>query len=144
MSETSGIVSGRKDGDKVSNGRHILRGLYKAKQEKQLAEVGERAQARAMGTPEEQLALLDQRLGAGVGAKKERAILSYLVLYIKGMPSDEAAKNQWVKDLKDLIQKIYDAKMESLGFRIMRQLGLSDRPITEYRIGCIHAGAQAA
>ncbi len=131
MSETSGVVSGRKDGDKVSNGRHILRGLYKAKQEKQLAEAGERAQARAMRTPEEQLTLLTKRLGLGVGAKKERARL-WLEIQMKPHPLSKNGKVGTDEQIAAAEKDFEIAKMESLGFRIMRQLGLAERPYSEY------------
>ncbi len=39
----------------------------------------ERAKARTNRTPQEQLAVLDARLGKGIGAKKERAILTKMI-----------------------------------------------------------------
>jgi len=125
MSETSGAVSGQKD--KVSNGRHILRGLYEAKREKQLAGVGERAEARASRTPVEQLELLDQRLGVGIGAKVERAELAFLAAYGQGAPEDPAACEVWKQELNSLLNKTWNAKLEVEGYRIMRKLGLSPR-----------------
>lgn len=41
--------------------------------------IADRAAARAERTPKEQIAVLDQRLGVGQGAKRERARLSALV-----------------------------------------------------------------
>ncbi len=46
------------------------------RKEKRRLEALARAECRATMTPREQLAALDRRLGKGVGANKERAILA--------------------------------------------------------------------
>ena len=69
-------------------GRGINRG-YQRREE--LAEkAAELAEARAARTPAQQLALLDERLGAGVGASKERAKLAALIADLQAV--DRIAK----------------------------------------------------
>ena len=69
-------------------GRGINRG-YQRREE--LAEkAAELAEARAARTPTQQLALLDERLGAGVGASKERAKLAALIADLQAV--DRIAK----------------------------------------------------
>lgn len=50
-----------------------------AKVEAYFARFNERVQARANRTPAQQIAMLDQRLGKGKGAKRERARLEALI-----------------------------------------------------------------
>jgi hypothetical protein len=142
MSEMSGSVSGRKEGDKVSNGRHILRGLMQAKREQQLVEAGQRAQARATRTPLEQLNFLNKRLGAGVGAKIERARL-WLQLQNMSHPLSKNGKTGTDEQIAAAEEDLKLAKLERQGYRIMRQLGLSPRTSEEYLEGvsaeCGHA-----
>lgn len=47
----------------------------RVERERRNKEAQERTQARATRTPAQQLALLDEKFGKGVGAKKERARL---------------------------------------------------------------------
>jgi hypothetical protein len=131
MSEMIEAVSGRKEGDKVSNGRHILRGLYQAKREKQLMEAEQRAQARAIRTPGEQFEMLRKRLGLGVGAKKERARL-WLQILNMSHPLSKNGKTGTDKQIAETEKDLEIAKMESRGYRIMRKLGLSPRTEAEY------------
>ena len=58
-------------------GRGINRGHQRRQELSEKA--AELAEARAARTPTQQLALLDERLGAGVGASKERAKLAALI-----------------------------------------------------------------
>lgn len=52
---------------------------FEARVDVKREEAQERAQVRAKRTPQQQLDLLDARLGKGVGAKKERAKLLKLI-----------------------------------------------------------------
>jgi len=52
---------------------------FEARVDVKRAEAKERTEARSKRTPQQQLDLLDQRLGKGVGAQKERAKLTKLI-----------------------------------------------------------------
>jgi hypothetical protein len=55
------------------------RELWQARKQEKLDSAQRRLSDRAQRSPEQQLALLDQRLGEGVGAKRERARLQSLI-----------------------------------------------------------------
>jgi hypothetical protein len=56
-------------------GPHTLGGRYGYRLDHKREEAAKRTEARAKRSPQDQLAILDQRLGEGRGAKKERAKL---------------------------------------------------------------------
>lgn len=119
------LKKGAQDGDKQSNGRHALKLVYEAKKKRQLVEVAERKTARIGLTAIDKIELLDARLGDGVGAKIERARLTLKRVTALGELAENGAVEKLTKDLEV-------AKMESRGYRIMRQLGLAPRTIAEY------------
>ena len=112
----------KKEGDRQSNGRHIMREAYAAKREEQMWVLVERQIVRASRTLCDQLDLLDQRLGKGVGAKKERA-RSWMKLLAPAVGHGIGAEEL----IDERSHQLKDAKMESRGYRIMRRLGLSER-----------------
>jgi len=76
-------------------GRGINRGFQR------MAELAERvkvlAEERATRTPAQQLALLDERLGAGVGAGKERAKLGALIADLQAVEDIAKAAKKKLK-----------------------------------------------
>jgi hypothetical protein len=59
------------------NPRHLAaKAAYAARKQEQVKAREARAQARALRTPEQQMAILDTMFGAGLGAQKERAKLA--------------------------------------------------------------------
>ncbi len=102
---------------KPSNGRHILREAYAVKRNAQMYAVEARQVLQAHRLPEDQILMLDQRLGAGVGASKERL---RLVLQIAIAEKD-------VSGIVAAEKALAAAKMESRGYRIMRRLRLTAR-----------------
>ncbi len=119
-------MSERKEGDRQSNGRHALREVYEAKRAEKLAMVGIRRLERCDRGSLGQFDILNKRLGVGIGAKKERARLKLQILtFVGGEIVTSMEGNRAAKELAI-------AKMESLGYRIMRRLGLSPRTPEEY------------
>jgi hypothetical protein len=57
----------------------MKRANFTGRTEVRRAEAVQRAEDRATRTPQEQLRILDRRLGAGVGAQKERLKLNKLI-----------------------------------------------------------------
>ena len=66
-------------------------------------------------THEEQIELLDLRLGEGVGAQKERTKLVLAILDRDGGPKQEIAR---------LRRKLFDLKMEAQARKALRKFGL--------------------
>ena len=97
----------------ASNGSHIVittEGETKARDMRRLREEIKRAKqianykARIRRTPEQQLAVLDARLGEGIGAKKERAKLYELIEKRKELEAQlaiEAAKRAEKQEKKE-------------------------------------------
>ncbi|MDE2000943.1 MAG: hypothetical protein KGI60_00035 [Patescibacteria group bacterium] len=121
-----------------SNERHILRQIHeKRKQDKlQLVKVNEAA--RALRSPADQMAVLDDRLGEGMGANKERLRLEIAraELSLKGLDGrkgsmDPSYLKRETAYLQDFIRRrkaeLEKVKLENRGYREMRKFGLRPR-----------------
>ena len=60
-------------------GGGMTRGCRRSRREKRQREAIERQSRREKRTPQEQLQILDQRLGPGIGAERERARLTSMI-----------------------------------------------------------------
>src|SRR3989344_7691242 len=100
-----------------SNGRHALREMCDKRNEQKLEIARQNAEARAKRTPNEQFVLLDERLGKGIGAGKERMRLAFAIYNQQLKDSGE----KMPASLKFLAQEIEVAKMESRAIRCLRK-----------------------
>ena len=75
------------------------------------------------GVPEKQLSVLDERLGVGIGAQKERTKLALAILDRDGGPKQEIVK---------LKRKLFNLKMEAKARKASEKFRLYGRTLEEY------------